>query len=241
MIELINVNKGYNNQLILDDVSLMIARQEVVAIIGPSGGGKSTLLRCINGLTKIDSGQVLLDGEILAYADPDLLIKQRIKCGFVFQHFNLFPHLNVLDNIILGPIEVLGKDEDLAIAQGRKLLARVGLADKERAFPATLSGGEKQRLAIVRALNMEPEVLLFDEPTSSLDPEMVKEVLTVIRQLAQGKLTMVIVTHEMGFAREAASRIIFFDQGKITADGTPEQIFNKPCQPRLKAFLEKVL
>ena len=241
MIKLQNISKKYSDSFALKDISLEIIKNEVVCIIGPSGSGKSTLLRCINGLESIDSGAVYFHDRKLDYQNENQLNTLRSKMGFVFQHFNLFPHLSVIDNIILGPIEVLGIGKEEAIKEGEKLLKRVGLYDKTTTFPSLLSGGEKQRLAIVRALNMKPEALLFDEPTSALDPEMVKEVLEVMKELALQKLTMVIVTHEMNFAKEVASRVIFMDQGKIIEDGTPKQVFNHPKSPRLKGFLDKVL
>ncbi len=241
MIRIENAYKRYPDIIALDDVSCEIAMNEVVCIIGPSGSGKSTLLRCINGLEVIDKGSIYIDQELVDYRNEQQLNAIRTKMGFVFQQFNLFPHLSAMANICLGPIEVLGKSKEEAESQGEELLKRVGLYDKKDAFPNQLSGGQKQRLAIVRALNMDPEAILFDEPTSALDPEMVKEVLDVIRELAKKKLTMVIVTHEMNFAKEVASRVIFMDYGKIIEDGNPQQLFNNPQSPRLQDFLEKVL
>jgi len=241
VIKIENISKRFPDIVALDDVSLEITKNEVVCIIGPSGSGKSTILRCINGLETIDSGRISVDDEVLDFKDEDQLNKVRTKMGFVFQHFNLFPHLTVMENITLGPIEVLGKSVEEATLQGEELLARVGLLDKKDAYPNQLSGGQKQRLAIVRALNMDPQALLFDEPTSALDPEMVKEVLDVMRELAQKHLTMCIVTHEMNFAKEVASRVIFMDQGKIIEDDSPKRIFNDPKSPRLQDFLAKVL
>ena len=241
MIKVEKAYKSFSDTVALDDVSCEISKNEVVCIIGPSGSGKSTLLRCINGLETLDSGDIYINDQLVDYGNEEILNIIRAKMGFVFQHFNLFPHLSVMDNITLGPVEVLNKSEEEAKKTGETLLKRVGLWDKKDAYPNQLSGGQKQRLAIVRALNMKPEALLFDEPTSALDPVMVKEVLDVMRELAEKKLTMVIVTHEMNFAKEVASRIIFMDQGKVIEDGTPKDIFNKPKNPRLKEFLEKVL
>jgi len=241
MIKVEKAYKSFSDTIALDGVSCEITKNEVVCIIGPSGSGKSTLLRCINGLEVLDSGVVYINGQLVDYSNEETLNNIRAKMGFVFQHFNLFPHLSVLANITLGPVEVLNKSEEEARRVGEVLLKRVGLWDKKDAYPNQLSGGQKQRLAIVRALNMEPEALLFDEPTSALDPEMVKEVLDVMRELADKKLTMVIVTHEMNFAKEMASRVIFMDQGKIIEDGIPKEVFNKPKNPRLKEFLKKVL
>ena len=241
MIKVEKAYKSFSDTIALDGVSCEITKNEVVCIIGPSGSGKSTLLRCINGLEVLDSGVVYINGQLVDYSNEETLNNIRAKMGFVFQHFNLFPHLSVLANITLGPVEVLNKSEEEARRVGEVLLKRVGLWDKKDAYPNQLSGGQKQRLAIVRALNMEPEALLFDEPTSALDPEMVKEVLDVMRELADKKMTMVIVTHEMNFAKEMASRVIFMDQGKIIEDGIPKEVFNKPKNPRLKEFLKKVL
>jgi polar amino acid transport system ATP-binding protein len=241
MIKIENAYKSFPNIVALDDVSCEVSKNEIVCIIGPSGSGKSTLLRCINGLEIMDSGSIFINQEKINFKNETQLNAIRAKMGFVFQQFNLFPHLSAMENICLGPVEVLGKSRDEAESQGEELLKRVGLYDKVDAYPNQLSGGQKQRLAIVRALNMDPEALLFDEPTSALDPEMVKEVLDVIRELAHKKLTMIIVTHEMNFAKEVASRVIFMDYGKIIEDGTPKQIFQNPQSPRLQDFLEKVL
>lgn len=241
MIKIKQAVKRFPNIVALDGVDCEINKNEVVCIIGPSGSGKSTLLRCINGLEVIDSGHIIFDGDYLDFDNEGQMNKVRTKMGFVFQHFNLFPHLTILENATLGPIETLGKTvsaaNDIAIA----LLTRVGLIDKVDVYPSQLSGGQKQRLAIVRALSMQPEVMLFDEPTSALDPEMVKEVLDVMRELAKADMTMVIVTHEMKFAMEVASRVIFMDEGKIIEDGKPKQIFKQPKSPRLQDFLSKVI
>ena len=242
MIKIENVSKKFPKVVALDNVSLDIEKNEVVCLIGPSGSGKSTLLRSVNGLEKIDSGKIYFDGELLDPNNSEQMCRVRTKMGFVFQHFNLFPHLTVLQNLTLGPIKVLGKTEDEAKAEGMRLLERVGLPEKADEYVSKLSGGQKQRVAIVRALCMKPEVMLFDEPTSALDPEMVKEVLNVMRALAtEDHMTMMIVTHEMGFAKEVASRIIFMDSGHIVEENTPDKFFAEPKEERTKEFLSKVL
>ena len=224
----------------LDDCSLSISRGEVVAIIGPSGSGKSTMLRCLNLLEQPTSGKVIVDGVDITDAKINLDLHRR-KMGMVFQHFNLFPNMTVKKNITLAPVHLRLKSQKEADAAATKLLERIGLADKTNAYPAMLSGGQKQRIAIVRALAMEPEVMLFDEPTSALDPEMVGEVLDVMKELARSGMTMVVVTHEMGFAREVADRVIFMDSGKILEVNTPDELFDRPQNPRTKLFLSKVL
>ncbi len=224
----------------LDDCSLSISRGEVVAIIGPSGSGKSTMLRCLNLLEQPTSGKVIVDGVDITDAKINLDLHRR-KMGMVFQHFNLFPNMTVKKNITLAPVHLRLKSQKEADAAATKLLERIGLADKANAYPAMLSGGQKQRIAIVRALAMEPEVMLFDEPTSALDPEMVGEVLDVMKELARSGMTMVVVTHEMGFAREVADRVIFMDSGKILEVNTPDELFDRPQNPRTKLFLSKVL
>ena len=241
----------YNGGLkALDDVSYKINKGDVVVVIGPSGSGKSTFLRCLNLLEVPTSGEVIFDGVDITkkyHVDQNgKKVRQNIdlyrrKMGMVFQHFNLFPHKTVLQNMTLAPIKVRKMDKAEAEKKALQLLERVGLGDRASAYPIQLSGGQKQRVAIVRALMMEPEVMLFDEPTSALDPEMVGEVLSVIKELAETGMTMVIVTHEMGFAREVGKKVIFMDSGKIVEDGTPEQIFENPKSPRLKDFLGKVL
>jgi ABC-type polar amino acid transport system ATPase subunit len=241
VIKLVNVYKQFPNIVALNNVDVEIAQNEVVCIIGPSGSGKSTLLRSMNGLETLDHGQVIIDEQVLNPKDEVALAKLRTKMGFVFQHFNLFPHLTVLQNLILAPMNVLNKTEAEATKTADELLARVGLSDKRDQYISKLSGGQKQRVAIVRALCMEPEIMLFDEPTSALDPEMVKEVLDVMRELANNHMTMVIVTHEMNFAKEVATRVIFMDQGKILEDSTPDLLFNHPTNERLQEFLSKVL
>ena len=224
----------------LDGVSAEISKGDVVVIIGPSGSGKSTFLRCMNLLEIPTGGQILFKGTDITDKKVDINI-HRQKMGMVFQHFNLFPHMTILENMTLAPVHLLHKSKEDAEAKAMYLLSRVGLADRADAYPSQLSGGQKQRIAIVRALTMEPEVMLFDEPTSALDPEMVGEVLEVMKELANGGMTMVCVTHEMGFAKEVASRIIFMDEGKILEEGTPDEIFNAPKHPRLKDFLSKIL
>ena len=242
--ELIHVNhvtKKFNAQITaLDDCSLTIRQGEVVVIVGPSGSGKSTMLRTLNLLEVPTTGEVIFDGVNIADKSVNIDL-HRQKMGMVFQHFNLFPHMTIMDNLILAPTKVKGMEEQAARALAMGLLETVGLAARADAYPIQLSGGQKQRIAIVRALCMEPEVMLFDEPTSALDPEMVGEVLEVMRELARKGMTMVVVTHEMGFAREVGTRVLFMDQGKILVDEDPETFFTKPENPRLKDFLSKVL
>ena len=242
IIQTIGLKKYYNGDNIkaIDDVNLSISRGEVVVIIGPSGSGKSTYLRSLNLLELPTDGSIIFNGVDIADKNVDINV-HRQKMGMVFQHFNLFPHMTVLDNMTLAPVQVKGMDKAAAEAKAMALLERVGLADRANAYPIQLSGGQKQRIAIVRALCMEPEVLLFDEPTSALDPEMVGEVLEVMRDLARENMTMVVVTHEMGFAREVGERIIFMDGGKIMEENTPAEFFANPQCDRLKQFLEKVL
>ena len=237
-----DVKKEYNKGTVkaLNGCNLTIRRGEVVAIIGPSGSGKSTLLRCLNMLETPTSGHIYFDGVDLADKKVDLNLHRR-KMGMVFQHFNLFPHKTVMQNITLAPVHLKLKTKAEAEKKGNELLERIGLADKADEYPNMLSGGQKQRIAIVRALAMEPEVMLFDEPTSALDPEMVGEVLDLMRNLAKGGMTMVVVTHEMGFAREVASRVIFMDGGQILEQNEPNELFDHPQNPRLKDFLSKVL
>ena len=224
----------------LDGVSVDIKKGEVVVVIGPSGSGKSTFLRCLNLLEVPTGGQILFSGVDITDKSCNINL-HRQKMGMVFQHFNLFPHMTILRNMTLAPVKLLHKSQEEADAQALKLLQRVGLGDRGGAYPAQLSGGQKQRVAIVRALLMEPEVMLFDEPTSALDPEMVGEVLEVMKELAHDGMTMVVVTHEMGFAREVGSRVLFMADGKLVEQGTPEQIFEHPQNPRLQDFLGKVL
>ena len=224
----------------LDGVTADIRKGEVVVVIGPSGSGKSTFLRCLNLLEVPTGGQVLFEGVDITDKKADINLHRR-KMGMVFQHFNLFPHMTILKNMTLAPVKLLQKSQAEAEEKAKALLERVGLADRANAYPSQLSGGQKQRIAIVRALCMDPEVMLFDEPTSALDPEMVGEVLEVMKELAKEGMTMVVVTHEMGFAREVADRVIFMADGKIVEEGRPEEIFSAPQQPRTREFLAKVL
>ena len=242
LISVRNLVKEYNDGKVkaLDDCSMDVKRGEVVAIIGPSGSGKSTMLRSLNLLEEPTSGEIYFNGVNLFDKSVDINL-HRQKMGMVFQHFNLFPHMTVKKNITLAPVHLKLKTPAEADEMAMKLLARIGLEDKANEYPAMLSGGQKQRIAIVRALAMEPEVMLFDEPTSALDPEMVGEVLDVMKELAQQGMTMVVVTHEMGFAREVGDRVLFMADGKILEEGTPEKIFDAPENPRLKDFLAKVL
>ncbi len=242
IIQTVDLKKFYRGDKIkaLNGVSASVNKGEVVVIIGPSGSGKSTFLRSLNLLEIPSSGSIFFNGTDIAAKNVNINI-HRQKMGMVFQHFNLFPHMTILKNMTVAPIKLLGKSKEDAEAKAMQLLERVGLADRADSYPSQLSGGQKQRIAIVRALCMEPEVMLFDEPTSALDPEMVGEVLDLIKQLAHEGMTMVVVTHEMGFAKEVADRVIFMDEGKIVEQGTPEEIFTSPNNPRLKDFLSKVL
>lgn len=240
MIEIRNLHKSYGDHHVLRGIDLTIDSGEVVVIIGPSGSGKSTALRCINRLEEISSGTIIVDGYNLY--DPKTDINHvRTEAGMVFQQFNLFPHMSVLENVTIGPIKVRRVPRKEAEALGLALLEKVGLADKAHAYPEQLSGGQKQRVAIARSLAMQPKVLLFDEPTSALDPELVGEVLEVMKQLAREGMTMVVVTHEMGFAREVADRVIFIDYGKVQEEGAPHAVFANPSNPRLREFLGKVI
>ena len=240
IIKTVNLHKSFGSLHVLQGVNQTIHKGEVISIIGPSGGGKSTFLRCLNLLEKPEKGQIFFNGEDITGKKVDI-DKHRQKMGMVFQQFNVFPHLTVAENITLAPKLLKGKSEEEANAMAKDLLTRVGLIDKYDEMPGNLSGGQKQRLAIVRALAMEPEVMLFDEPTSALDPEMVGEVLDVIKGLVETGMTCVIVTHEMRFAEEVSDRILFIADGNILEDGTPEQIFHNPQHPRLQDFLKKVL
>ena len=240
MIEVKDLKKSFGKLDVLRGISEKIEEQEVVCVIGPSGSGKSTFLRCLNLLEEPTGGEVYIDGERINAPGVDI-DKIRERLGMVFQNFNLFPHMTVLDNVTLAPIKVKGKNKAEAEESALKILETVGLSDKAASFPASLSGGQKQRVAIARALAMEPEVMLFDEPTSALDPEMVGEVLNVMKRLAEEGMTMVIVTHEMGFAREVADRVLFIDQGVVMEQGTPEELFGSPKNERTKSFLSKVL
>ena len=239
MIELKDVRQSFGKNEVLKGINLQIDKGEVVVIIGPSGSGKSTVLRTMNYLEEPTSGHVIVDGMDLS--DKNKLNAVRTEVGMVFQNFNLFPHMTVLDNLILAPVNVRKTDKKEAQDIAMKLLERVGLADKAQMYPDSLSGGQKQRVAIARALAMKPKVMLFDEPTSALDPEMVREVLDVMKSLADEGMTMVIVTHEMGFAKEVADRVLFVDGGQILEDGTPAQVFDAPSSDRTKLFLSKIL
>ena len=240
MIEIKNLCKSFGNNQVLSDITETINQGDKVVVIGPSGGGKSTFLRCINCMEDPTSGSIFFQGEDLADMKVDIN-KHRESIGMVFQQFNLFNNKTVLENITLAPVHLKKMTKEEANEKALELLRRVGLEDKANVYPSTLSGGQKQRVAIVRALAMNPKVMLFDEPTSALDPEMVGEVLDVMKQLADEGMTMVVVTHEMGFAREVGSRIFFMDAGKITEQGTPDEIFNHPKNARLKEFLSKVI
>lgn len=240
LIQVEHLNKFFGKLQVLKDISETIREGEIVSIIGPSGSGKSTFLRCLNLLERPTSGKVLFEGVDLADKNIDL-DRHRQDIGMVFQQFNVFPHLKVIDNITLAPMLEKKKSRQDAQARASELLDRVGLLDKRDEYPTRISGGQKQRLAIVRALAMDPKVMLFDEPTSALDPEMVKEVLDVIKELTRTGMTIVIVTHEMGFAREVSDRILFMDEGVIQEQGTPDMIFNHPQNPRTKEFLSKML
>ena len=252
LIQVRNLKKYYNKGALhaLDDVSVDVNKGDVMVVIGPSGSGKSTLLRSLNLLETPTEGEIIfhnIDITKKKFTNKHGKVEKvnidlhRQKMGMVLQHFNLFPHKTILENMILSPVKVLKMDKEAATAKAKALLQRVGLEDRADAYPIQLSGGQKQRIAIVRALMMEPEVMLFDEPTSALDPEMVGEVLSVMKELAKDGMTMVVVTHEMGFAKEVATRVLFMDEGKILEEGTPDEIFTSPKHPRLQDFLSKVL
>ena len=240
MIQVNNLKKSFDKLNVLNGITEHISPGEVVVVIGPSGSGKSTFLRCLNLLEEVTEGEIIVDGENIIDEKIDVN-KIRQKMGMVFQHFNLFPHMTVLDNLTLAPVKLKKMTKEEACKKGIELLKLVGLEDKKDAYPAQLSGGQKQRVAIARALAMNPQIMLFDEPTSALDPEMVGEVLDVMKNLAKSGMTMVIVTHEMGFAREVASRVLFIDEGIVQESGTPSEVFGSPKNDRLKAFLSKVL
>ena len=240
MIKVTNLHKSFGNVEVLKGVSQHIKKGEVVSVIGPSGGGKSTFLRCLNLLETPDFGEIIFDGVDITKEKTNIDL-HRQKMGMVFQHFNVFPHMTVLENITLAPVMLKKKTKAEAEAMADELLKKVGLYEKKNEYPTKLSGGQKQRLAIVRALAMEPEVMLFDEPTSALDPEMVGEVLSVIKDLVDSGITAVIVTHEMGFAKEVSDRVLFMDGGIIAEEGTPEEVFQNPKNKRTKEFLSKVL
>ncbi|SNB86618.1 amino acid ABC transporter ATP-binding protein, PAAT family [Streptomyces sp. PgraA7] len=250
MVEIRSVHKKFGSLEVLRGIDLSVRPGEVTVVLGPSGSGKSTLLRTINHLEKVDRGWISVDGTLVGYRrDGSKLyelrerevLRQRTKIGFVFQNFRLFPHLTVLENIIEAPVSALGRPRKAAVAAAEKLLERVGLADRATAYPAQLSGGQQQRVAIARALALEPRLLLFDEPTSALDPELVGEVLDVMKDLALGGTTMIVVTHEIGFAREVADTVVFMDEGRIVEQGPPADVLDHPTQERTRAFLSKVL
>lgn len=240
MIKVKNLHKHFGDLAVLNGIDEHISQGEVVVIIGPSGSGKSTFLRCLNLLEDVTEGEIYVDDEQINTPKVNINVVRQ-KMGMVFQQFNLFPHLTIMDNITLAPVLLKKMNKAEAVQKGQELLERVNLAEKADAYPAQLSGGQKQRVAIARALAMNPEIMLFDEPTSALDPEMVGEVLDVMKDLAKSGMTMVIVTHEMGFAREVASRVLFIDQGVVMESGTPEEVFNHPKNDRTKLFLSKVL
>lgn len=240
LFEINDLCKDFGKLHVLDHISTTISKGEVLVIVGPSGSGKSTFLRSLNLLERPTGGQILFEGRDITDPKSDINL-HRQKIGMVFQHFNLFPHKTILENMTLAPIKVLKKSRDEAEAKAMELLKRVGLEEKANAYPAQLSGGQKQRIAIVRSLCMDPDVMLFDEPTSALDPEMVGEVLNVMRELAEDGMTMAIVTHEMGFAKEVGTRVMFIDEGQIKEENTPKEFFDHPQNERLKEFLSKVL
>jgi polar amino acid transport system ATP-binding protein len=250
MVKAEAVHKSFGRQEVLKGIDLEVGRGEVMCLLGPSGSGKSTFLRCINHLEKINSGRLIVDGELVGYElrgdklhelhERDVCAK-RAEIGMVFQHFNLFPHMTALENVTLAPVRVLGLSRPQARDRGRDLLARVGLGDKLDTYPVALSGGQQQRVAIARALAMQPKLMLFDEPTSALDPELVGDVLDAMRQLAREGMTMIVVTHEMGFAREVADKVVFMDGGVVIESGAPAEVLSNPKHERTKAFLSKVL
>jgi ABC-type polar amino acid transport system ATPase subunit len=240
LVELRGVRKSFGDNVVLDGIDLAIARGEAIVVAGPSGSGKSTMLRCVNGLEPIDGGEIVFAGAPLPRGGKELQ-RTRSRIGMVFQQFNLFPHMTVLQNITLGPVKVKGATEEQARKRARELLERVGIPEKADQVPADLSGGQQQRVAIARALAMEPELMLFDEPTSALDPEMIREVLDVMRALAHDGMTMVVVTHEMGFAREVCDRIVFIDEGEIVEEGPPAEFFANAKSERAREFVDKII
>ena len=250
MVEAVNVHKRYGRLEVLKGISLTVKEREVMCLVGPSGSGKSTFLRCVNHLEKINSGRITVDGEIIGYRErggklhelrENEVSAQRTGIGMVFQRFNLFPHMTAVENIIEAPVRVLGEAKDAARAHAARLLEKVGLSEKAASYPSQLSGGQQQRVAIARALAMRPKLMLFDEPTSALDPELVGDVLAVMRQLAEDGMTMIVVTHEMGFAREVGDSLVFMDDGTVVESGTPRDVLANPQQERTRAFLSKVL
>jgi glutamate transport system ATP-binding protein len=240
LVELDQVTKSFGDNVVLKDVDLTVERGSAIVIAGPSGSGKSTMLRCVNGLEPVDSGEVRFEGTPVDYSGK-ALSRLRADIGMVFQQFNLFPHMTVLDNVVLGPVKGKGTSREEARERARRLLERVGIPEKADEYPADLSGGQQQRVAIARALAMEPKLMLFDEPTSALDPEMIREVLDVMRQLARDGMTMIVVTHEMGFAREVCDRIVFIDAGQIVEEGPPDEFFSSAKSPRAKEFVDKII
>jgi polar amino acid transport system ATP-binding protein len=250
MVKAETVRKSFGSNEVLRGISLEVLAGQVMCIIGPSGSGKSTFLRCINRLESIDAGRLLVDGQLVGHREKDGKLYElrdrevnhnRAQIGMVFQHFNLFPHMTALDNVTIGPVRVKKEDRRAAEDRARRLLDQVGLGDRADSYPNQLSGGQKQRVAIARALGMEPKLMLFDEPTSALDPELVGDVLAVMRDLARGGMTMIVVTHEMGFAREVADVLVFMDQGQVVETGDPRQVLTDPRQERTKAFLSRIL
>lgn len=239
LVELRGIRKAFGDNQVLAGVDLSVARGEVIVIAGPSGSGKSTMLRCVNGLETVDSGEVVFDGQPVRLGRD--LPKLRAQIGFVFQQFHLFPHMTVLDNIVLAPMKVKGVARDAARTRAHELLTRVGIAEKADQYPADLSGGQQQRVAIARALAMDPKLMLFDEPTSALDPEMIREVLDVMRDLARDGMTMLVVTHEMGFAREVCDRLVFIDGGLIVEEGPPAEFFANAQSERAREFVDKII
>ena len=239
LVELRGIHKAFGDNVVLAGVDLSVARGEVIVIAGPSGSGKSTMLRCVNGLETADRGEITFDGRPVKPGKG--LSALRAEIGFVFQQFHLFPHMSVLDNIVLAPVKVKGVARDAARTRGQELLERVGIAEKAHQFPAELSGGQQQRVAIARALAMDPKLMLFDEPTSALDPEMIREVLDVMRDLAREGMTMLVVTHEMGFAREVCDRLVFIDGGQIVEEGPPAEFFANAQSERAREFVDKII
>ena len=240
LVELDQVRKSFGDNVVLNEVDLVVERGSAPVIAGPSGSGKSTMLRCINGLEPVDSGEVRFDGTAVDYSGK-ALSRLRAEIGMVFQQFNLFPHMTVLANVVLGPVKAKSVEREQATRRARELLERVGIPEKADEYPADLSGGQQQRVAIARALAMDPKLMLFDEPTSALDPEMIREVLDVMRDLAGDGMTMIVVTHEMGFAREVCDRIVFIDEGEIVEEGPPEEFFAAARSPRAKEFVDKII
>ncbi len=241
MIKAKNITKKFDDLVVFENISVNLKKGEVLVIIGPSGSGKSTFLRCLNNLEEVNEGEIIVEDELMDYKNKKNMRNITMKMGMVFQNFNLFPHKTALENVMIAPLTVKKEDSDIVLERSTNLLTKVGLADKTDYYPAKLSGGQKQRVAIARALAMNPDIMLFDEPTSALDPELVGEVLNVIKGLANEGMTMVIVTHEMSFAREVADKVIFMDGGKIVEEDVPEIIFTNPKESRTRAFLEKVI